>query len=716
MKHGMRRELEIIEGTIDGVRFRAAESGFTVLLATVGKDEISLVGELAGTIEKGALFRAHGYWQDDRRHGRQFKFEIFEAKAPTSADQMVARLKTYPGIGGSTAEKIVDQLGERTWEVMDRDIDVLLHIPGIGPKALARIRAHHHRQSGPVAQLKHRLIAVRAPPSLAKGIHEAFGDGAVAMLDDHPFEVAQRVERFGFGLAERFARSTGLDPEDRERVEAGIIHTMRSQRGDGHCGMPPDELEETAAVRTLNVRRAIVDEAIERLVCRGTLRYTAGLLMLSGMDSVEARVARSILALAKPVRVVWDAQAPDHFSAGQYEALEAVARSGVTVLTGGPGTGKSTAVAAVLEMAERAGCSVTLCAPTGRAAKRMTETTGHAASTIHRLLRPIPGTKGFHHDEGNPLPGGLVIVDEFSMVDIDLADALLAALTQDHRLLLVGDVDQLPSVGPGNLLQDIIDAADSANIAVVRLEQVFRQDAGSTIISNAHRLLDGLEPVSDPRERGSAGQFYVLGASTPETAHETIVKMATVNIPVAYGIEPTDIQVLSPVHRGPAGTEAFNAKLQLRHAGRHSESFWGAGGRGRRFCVGDRIMQVRNDYERNVFNGDIGFVREFDDTFLTVDFDGAIKKYKRYDAKALELAYAMTIHKSQGGEFPAVLIPVLRNNARMLTRNLLYTAITRAKRLCVLVGHRDAIARAVNTLATRRWTGLRHRLTRTTAD
>ena len=707
MRTNMSRELDVIEGTIDGTKFRAAETGFTVLLATVGKEEISLVGELEGTIEKGALFLARGHWQDDRKHGRQFRFEVFEPRAPSTEDQMIARLKTYPGIGESTATRIVEQLGERTWEIMDRDIDLLRKIPGIGSKALAKIRAHHHKQSGPIAQVKNRLIAVKAPAYLAKAIHEKFGDDSIRMLENNPYQVASAVERFGFALAERFARSTGLDPTNRDRVEAGVIHTMRSLRGEGHCGMPQDDLEKAAAA-TLGVCRVTIDDAIELLVCSGSLRYTAGLLMLAGVDHVEARVARSILALARPVRVVWNSHAPDYLSPGQAEAMHAVARSGVTVLTGGPGTGKSTAVAAVLDMAELAGVPVSLCAPTGRAAKRLTETTGRAASTIHRLLRPIVGGKGFHHDASNPLPAGLVVVDEFSMVDLELADALLSALTQDHRLLIVGDVDQLPSVGPGNVLHDIIDAASSANIAVVRLEKVFRQDHGSTIVSNAHRLLEGLVPISDPAERGSAGQFYVLGASTPEAAHDKIVKMADVSIPAAYGIEPADVQVLSPVHRGPAGTEAFNAKLQVRHAGRHAESFWGPGGR--RFCLGDRVMQTRNDYERNVFNGDVGFVCEFDDTFMTIDFDGALKRYKRYDAQALELAYAMTIHKSQGGEFPAVLVPVLRNNARMLTRNLLYTAITRARQLCVLVGHHDAIASAVTTMTTRRWTALSHRL------
>jgi exodeoxyribonuclease V alpha subunit len=703
------RQLELITGVIEGTRFRAAGGGFTVLVASIdGADgETSLVGELAGAVENGAKVTAHGTWRDDPKFGRQFRFEVLEIMVPSSDEQMVARLKTYPGVGPSTAEKIVEQFGALTWEVMDSSLDDLLHIPGIGKRALAKIRAHHSRQIGPVAKLRHKLISVRAPASLAKPIHEEFGEHAMRMLDDHPYRVSTKIDRFGFSMAERCARATGVDPEDEERVEAGIIQTMRTQRNHGHCGIPLGALESEAA-EFLGVRKQVLDAALERLEQRGLLRYRAELMQLAGMDRVEDRVAKALLAIAMPIRMVWAVSFPEHLSPGQRDAVSAVARAGLTVLTGGPGTGKSTVVAAVLEMAESSGCEVTLCAPTGRAAKRLTEATGREASTIHRLLRPVPGAGSFYYDARNPLPTGLIVVDEVSMVDIELADALFSALTPEHRVLLVGDADQLPSVGPGNLLEDLIEAADHANIVVVRLGLVFRQSHGSSIVSNAHRLLEGLDPISDDPSLGSRGQFFCVGARTPEDAQAKIVKMAMVRIPHAYELESTEeVQILCPVHRGPVGTEELNGKLQFRHAGRGADSFWG--GSGRRFCVGDRVMQIRNDYERNVFNGDIGFVVEFDATFLVVDFDGSQKKYKRFDLSALRLAYAMTIHKSQGGEFPAVIVPVMRGS-RMMTRNLIYTAITRARRLCVLVGHIDAVSAAVKTVATRRWTRLSHRL------
>jgi len=702
------QRIEEVEGVVVRIRHRDPNSGFSVLVATIDGTDEALVGELGGDVEKGAKFIARGRWADHRKHGRQFKFDVLELRAPTSEEQTIARLKTYPGIGARTAESIVEQFGDRTWDVLDRSIEDILHIPGVGPKALGKIRAHHRQQSGPVAKIKNRMISVGAPASLAKAVHREFGERSMSMLDDHPFVVAARVERFGFRLAQKFARATGLDPEHSERVEAGVIHTMRQQRLDGHCGLPPDELE-TMSSDLLGVRRAVVDEAVERLAFCGALRYEAGLLLLSSTDRTEARVARNILSMTRPARAVWDSSTTDDLSDGQRAAVAAVARSGVTVLTGGPGTGKSTAVAAVLAMAERAGWEVTLCAPTGRAAKRLTETTGRPASTIHRLLRPVPGTGEFHFDESNSLPASLVIVDEVSMLDLELADALFAAMTTEHRVLLVGDADQLPSVGPGNILPDLLEAASAGvNISVVRLQEVFRQAKGSSIVTNAHRILAGEELEPDDRSLGNRGQFYILHASTPESAQRKLLHMAAARIPAAYDMEPTqEIQILCPTHRGPVGTEAFNSKLQTSYAGRHADSFWAA--QKRRFCVGDRVMQMRNDYERNVFNGDIGTVTEFGESELTVDFDGAMKTYNRFDSRSLSLAFAMTIHKSQGGEFPAVLVPVLRNN-RMLSRNLLYTAITRAKKLCILVGHRDAIKRAVTTEATRRWTRLTHRL------
>jgi len=700
--------LEAIDGVVERVRFHNAASGFTVLIATVNGETQTLQGELATHVEKGARFSAIGQWYDDRKYGRQFRFASLEVEPPSGNDEVIARLKTYPGIGQATAERIVEQLGDRTWETLDTNPGTLRHIPGIGPKALAKIKEHHARQGGPLGKVRTRLITVGAPQSLARHIYDAYGDRALEMLDDYPYRVAAKVERFGFRLAERFARSTGLDPENADRVEAGVVHALRVRRVAGHCCMPARDLTRES-MGLLSVSERAVDDAVERLLDHGSIRYQHEMVFLAGTAVIEGRVAQAILSLTRPVRAVLDAsRVPSHLSEGQREAVEAVAASGVTILTGGPGTGKSTVVGAVIEMAERAGIRVTLCAPTGRAAKRITEATGREASTIHRLLRPIAGSLEFYHGRANPLPVSLVVVDEVSMLDLELADSLLGALTADHRLLLVGDADQLPSIGHGNLLTDLIDAAeDGANIALVRLDQIFRQAQGSTIIANARRILAGLAPISDT-PTGALGQFYTVEADTPEDAQAKIIRMTTERIAKAYGLDPrTDVQILCPVHRGHAGVEAFNGVLQRLYNNGTRTSFWGA--KDRRFCVADRVMQIRNDYERNVFNGDIGTVSKIDGDDMIVDFDGAPKSYKRFDLGLLQLAYAMTIHKSQGGEFPAVLIPVLRTSWT-LDRQLLYTAVTRARDLCILTGHVDAIQRAAETLQPRRWTRLTQRI------
>lgn len=712
--------IEIVDGVVDTVRYRNNETRYTVLVTTVDGDEVIVVGERDSAVEKGARFTAHGRWVDHPKHGRQFSFENLDVAPPTTDEQVIARLMTYPGVGEATAKAIVEQFRARTWEVMARSIDALLLIPGIGKSALRKIRDHHERQHGPVAKIRNRLIDVGAPPSLAKGIHAEFGKQSIAKLDDQPYAVARKVPRFGFALAERFARASGLDPENDERVDAGVIQAMHDLRPHGHtCTergplmVEADRIFRAREVGAVSARA--IEASIGRLLETSALRERYGVLFLRGVDMLEQRVAGRILSLCRPVSV-WDVGrltirgGPGvqrvELSKGQRAAVEAVARSGVTIVTGGPGTGKSTTMAAVIETAAREGVEVTLCAPTGRAARRLSEATGKLASTIHRLLRPTPDG-GFHHDEARPLRPGLVVVDEGSMLDLELADALLGALTREHRLLLVGDVDQLPSVGAGDVLRDMIDAASAgANISVVRLEEIFRQDEGSSITANAHRILRGEDLVSDDPRLGCDGQFYMLEAATVEGAQRTIVKLASYRVPVAYDLEPEDgVQVLCPMHKGPVGTEAINAKLQHRYH-RDEPAFYAA--QGRRFCVGDRVMQTRNDYERNVFNGDIGTVTVFDDKTIVVDFDGAAKTYERFHARALQLAYAMTIHKSQGGEFPAVIIPVFPT--RMWTANLLYTAVTRAQRLCILVGRPEEISRAVRTGSAKRWTRLAQRL------
>jgi exodeoxyribonuclease V alpha subunit len=376
-------------------------------------------------------------------------------------------------------------------------------------------------------------------------------------------------------------------------------------------------------------------------------------------------------------------------------------------------------------MARAAGSDVLLAAPTGRAAKRLEQTTGHAASTIHRLLEVQPETGRFLHGPGNPLPPGLLVVDESSMLDIRLAQALFDALVPEHRLLLVGDADQLPSVGPGNVLRDVMAAAEdpTSAIGLVRLSEVFRQGEGSSIVTNAHRILHGERPQADPA--GGRGEFYVVHAREPERVHDLVVRMATERMPEAYGLDPVhDVQVLCPMHKGRAGTEALNATLQAHHsagsgAGRPPLEYRAGGRVLRRFVVGDRVMQTKNDYQKGIYNGDVGIVLAVDPQEEAIDvvIDGVKHRYVGKEMLTLQLAYAVSIHKSQGSEFPAVIVPLLAEHHVMLRRNLLYTAITRARSLCVLVGDPRAIDRAVRMVdAARRHTGLGGRLLEALAD
>ncbi|HEY8377142.1 MAG TPA: AAA family ATPase, partial [Nannocystis sp.] len=415
----------------------------------------------------------------------------------------------------------------------------------------------------------------------------------------------------------------------------------------------------------------------------------------------------------EPARARWaEVSPPAGLSPGQLAAIAAIRDAGLVVLTGGPGTGKSTVTRAIIDTAIANDTKVLLAAPTGRAAKRLAEATGRRATTIHRLLEIEGGTGEFFHNAHNPLPEALVVIDEASMLDLPLAEALLLALTPRHRLLLVGDADQLPSVGPGNVLRDVIAAADheGSPIPVVRLTQIFRQAEGSSIVTSAHAILRGRVPESDRHE---GGQFYIVHARDSERAHELVLKAVLERIPRAYGLDPrTEIQVLCPMHKGKAGTEALNAALQAHHTQGAPELVL-PGRPPRIFRVGDRVMQIKNDHERGVFNGDIGLVTAVDPErqTLTVEIDGAPVSYDQKQLGALQLAYAVSIHKSQGSEFPAVVVPLLGEHHVMLRRNLLYTAVTRARRLCVLVADPRAITQAVHRGdAARRFTGLRERL------
>lgn len=726
-------DIEQLVAVVERTVFHNADTRWTVLRVRLpGEPALqTLVGRCAG-VEDGAEVRAQGRWTEHPSHGRQFQFEYLGIQQPTTTPQIVNRLKTYPGIKDKMAEKIVRRFGSDTLTILDREPSRLLEVEGFGKKTLARVKQHHEEHRGPLAELENRLIDLQISPRFAKLVHRRYGERAMAMLEQHPYKLAREVAGIGFITADRIARALGVDLDSDERVDAGILHAFERAAGEGHCALPSDELREQAR-SLLALPRERIEQGIDRLI--GELEIipracppldgrappdapVRELLFTRERDASEDNLVHALLAIACAEHPAWAVgELPSHLSRGQQRAVEAVCKSGVVILTGGPGTGKSTVVANVIAVAKREQVPLLLAAPTGRAAKRLEQATGESAKTVHRLLVFNPEVNAFEHCANNPLEPGLVVIDESSMLDLELAEALLTSLTSAHRLLLVGDADQLPSVGPGNVLRDLIRASeqDDSPIPVVRLDTIFRQQEGSTIVRNAHRVLHGESLQPDDASRGRAGEFFVLRANDADKTHAKILELVAERIPAAYGFDRFgEIQVLCPMHKGPAGTEAFNDALQARYT--NGERLEGlappGGGRPRGYCVGDRVMQIRNDYERSVFNGDIGIVRRIHagEGYLVVDFDGVIARYERKDLGDLRLAYAISIHKSQGSEFPAVVIPMLLEHHVMLRRNLLYTAITRAKRLCMLVGDTRAIERAVRRAdAARRFTGLAER-------
>ncbi|NVB42470.1 ATP-dependent RecD-like DNA helicase [Pseudenhygromyxa sp. WMMC2535] len=727
-RRGEPQELELLEGVVERTVYHDLDSRWTVLRVHVQGEAtlVTFVGRSLG-VEDGAEVSAHGRWTVHPSHGRQFQFEHLKLRQPTTETQIVARLKTYPGIKDVMAERIVKRFGTDTLDIFDKQPRRLLEVAGLGQKTLEAITEHHDSRQGPIAGLENRLLELEVSPRLGKILHDRYGDGAMAMLEHHPYRLAREVRGIGFATADKIARALGVDLDSDERVDAGIVHALERAQNEGHCALPPRQLIEQARA-VLGLPSARVETGVDRLIDDGELvprlrpadEGPEELYFLRRFDVAEDNLVEHLRGLAMNPCAAWPVgDLPDHLSPGQRRAVEAVARCGVVILTGGPGTGKSTVVANVIAVAAAAGEALILTAPTGRAAKRLEQTTGKSASTVHRLLEVRPESGEFNYCANNPLDSGLVVVDESSMLDLELAESLITALTPKNRLLLVGDADQLPSVGPGNVLRDLIRAAEQLGptgpIPVVRLDTIFRQQEGSTIVTNAHRVLHGEALVPDQPSRGKTGEFFVLRASDAERTHARIVEMAAERVPAAYGLDPIgEIQVLCPMHKGKAGTEAFNLALQARYTG-DNEGLEIPGPRGadaRLFRVGDRVMQIRNDYDRGVFNGDIGVVSRVNQGAgdMTVDFDGVYATYARKDLGSLRLAYAISIHKSQGSEFPAVLIPLLGEHHVMLRRNLLYTAITRARRLCVIVGDPRAIERAIRRAdAARRWTGLAER-------
>jgi exodeoxyribonuclease V alpha subunit len=718
-----------LDGTLERIVFRADDTGFTVArFAAAGGGELAtVVGNLIGVLE-GSPLRLRGRWHDDRKWGRQFKIETYQTRTPETTVGIERFLGSgvIPGVGPEIARRLVARFGLETLAVIERQPERLTEVDGVGPARAARLADAWAEQR----QVQDVMVFLRGhgvSAAFAARIVKRYGNDAIARIRENPYRLAVEVWGIGFKTADAVAGQLGLARDDPKRLEAGLIHALGEHVEDGHTHVPEDALL-IAAAELLGVDRDPLRGPLgtleaRRLVVREPLGDRGPCVSLTAVWTIEHEAATALAQLAAtPARALTldvDAAVRDfevatglELAPQQRRAVIAAAVDKCVVVTGGPGVGKTTIVRAIVHLARLMRRKFALAAPTGRAAKRLTESTGAEATTLHRLLEYQPHDGEFARGRADPLDADVVVVDEASMVDIALCRAVVVALRPDAQLVLVGDVDQLPSVGPGAVLADVI---ASGAATVVRLTEIFRQAAQSQIIVNAHRINQGVMPELDGVAGGDR-DFFFVGRDDPAAARATVVELVAERIPARFGLDPRQgVQVLVPMHRGELGTAALNAALQERLNPERAGAIELVRG-DRRFRAGDKVMQLKNDYDKAVFNGDIGVIDAITDgdggVRLRVDFgDGRIADYDRGELDQLIHAYAVSVHKSQGSEYPAVVVPIATQHYMMLQRSLLYTAVTRGKRLVVVVGSRRAVSMAVrNASARSRWTWLAPRI------
>jgi exodeoxyribonuclease V alpha subunit len=709
---------EVVAGLVERVTYQNAENGFCVIRvkARSHRDLVTVVGH-AAAISAGEWITASGDWINDRTHGQQFKARFLKTSEPTSVEGIEKYLASgmIRGIGPAYAKKLLRAFGEKVFEVIETQADRLREVDGIGPVRAGRIVSAWAEQKA-VREIMVFLHSHGVGTARAVRIFKTYGADAIQVMTENPYRLARDIRGIGFKTADAIAMKLGIEKTAMVRVRAGISYALTEAMDDGHCGLPTDELV-LLAEKLLEVPQRLIRTALDLELQEGTVVADrvgeTPCVFLAGLYRAERTIAERLMRLANgtlpwpwidPAKAVpWaEKRVGLALAESQVAAIRLALMSKVLVITGGPGVGKTTIVNAILRILAAKRVSLLLCAPTGRAAKRMTEATGFGAKTIHRLLEVDPKGGGFKRGDDNPLDCDLLVVDETSMVDVMLMQALMKAVPEKAAVLLVGDIDQLPSVGPGQVLADVI---SSGAVPVVRLTEVFRQAAQSRIITSAHRINQGSIPNLTPPTTES--DFYFVQADDPETAIGRIIELVKTRIPKRFGLDPIrDIQVLCPMNRGGAGARSLNIELQaaLNPAGdRKVERF------GWTFAPGDKVMQIENDYDKEVYNGDIGYIDDVDPDAgeIVASFDGRSITYGFGELDMLVPAYAATIHKSQGSEYPAVVIPMLTQHYAMLQRNLLYTGVTRGKRLVVLVGQKKAVAIAVrNVSGRRRWSKL----------